>query len=151
MTCLTWYEAFAFCAWDGGRLPTEAEWNYAAAAGKEERVYPWGNAAPDTSRAVFQPASLQPVGSKGQRGSSNWGQLDMAGNAWEWTLDVYAPTYIQTSCQDCANTTTAVNSPRVFRGGSAGNSAGFLLAATRNSYDPSKTTGYIGARCARTP
>jgi len=151
MTCLTWYEAFAFCTWDGGRLPTEAEWNYAAAAGDEERPYPWGSATPDASRAVFQPAVLQTVGSKGQSGSGKWGQMDMSGNAWEWTLDVYAAPYLQTTCQDCANTATAVNTPRVFRGGSAGNTAGFLLAATRNDYDPSKSTGYIGVRCARAP
>ena len=42
MTCMSWYEAFAFCAWDGGRLPIDAEWNYAAAGGNEQRVYPWG-------------------------------------------------------------------------------------------------------------
>ena len=154
MTCLTWYEAFAFCIWDGGRLPTEAEWNYAAAGGAEERPYPWGSELPDDQRAVFLPGSsglMQVVGGKAPLGNGKWGQADMAGNAWEWTLDVFATPYVQTDCQDCANTSATVSSVRVFRGGSTGNSASFMLAATRNNYDPTKTTSTIGVRCARTP
>lgn len=53
IACINWFEAEAFCIWDGGRLPTEAEWNYAAAGGTEQRMYPWGSAAPDCSYANY--------------------------------------------------------------------------------------------------
>ncbi|MEO8905048.1 MAG: SUMF1/EgtB/PvdO family nonheme iron enzyme [Polyangiaceae bacterium] len=152
MTCVDWFEALAFCIWDGGRLPTEAEWNYAAAGGAEERTYPWGSAAPDTDHAVFQPSPVQTVGAKAKLGSGKWGQVDMAGNAWEWNLDVFATAYYaQGTCHDCSNAVSTPSSLRVFRGGSAGNAAGFLSAATRNSYDPGKRSAYTGVRCARAP
>ena len=54
MNCVGFYEAFAFCLWDGGRLPTEAEWESVAAGGEENRLYPWGSTAPgaDAMHAV---------------------------------------------------------------------------------------------------
>ena len=49
INCVSWYELFAFCAWDGGRLPTDAEWNYASSGGAEERVFPWSRPAQSTT------------------------------------------------------------------------------------------------------
>lgn len=154
VTCVSWYEAYAFCIWDGGRLPTEAEWNYAAAAGAEERTYPWGDAPPDDTNAVFCPAGacskIQGVGTK-LAGAGKWGQLDLAGNAWEWNLDVYKSPYREANCRDCADTGSDSSSLRVFRGGSAGNDAAMLGAGSRYSRDPADHNGFIGLRCARDP
>jgi len=154
VTCVSWYEALAFCIWDGARLPTEAEWNYAAAGGSEERTYPWGDSAPDAAHAAFCTGtcgSVLPVGLKAPLGDGKWGQVDLVGNAWEWNLDVFATPYVQVMCKDCANLVSTTSSLRVFRGGSAGNNASALLSATRNSRIPTDHNGYIGLRCARTP
>ena len=153
VTCVSWYEAFAFCVWDGGRLPSEAEWNYAAAGGAEERAYPWGAALPTDSYAVFCPGSCGKVQRVGSRplGDGKWGQADLVGNAWEWNLDVFVNPYPQTPCLNCANTTATSTSVRVFRGASAGNEGSYLLSATRNSRTPADHNGFIGARCARNP
>src|SRR5262249_16780847 len=55
INCVNWYRAYAFCIWDGGFLPSEAEWNYAAAGGSEQRRYPWGNVDPgaNADRAIY--------------------------------------------------------------------------------------------------
>ena len=152
MTCVSWYEAYAFCIWDGGRLPTEAEWNFVAAGGSEERPYPWGAPAPDDTRAVFCPGSCSKVlavGSKAPSGNGRWGQSDLVGNAWEWNLDVYSNPYPKAACNDCANAPADSTVPRVFRGGSAGNDASFLLGASRFSRAAGDHNGFVGLRCAR--
>jgi formylglycine-generating enzyme required for sulfatase activity len=154
VTCVSWYEAFAFCTWDGGRLPTEAEWNYAAAGGTAELTYPWGGTTPDDTRAVFCPGScgkVQAVGSKAPAGNGKWGQADLVGNAWEWNLDVFANPYVAGACDDCANTNATGSPQRVFSGGSAGNDATYLLSASRYSRDPSDHNAFVGLRCARMP
>jgi formylglycine-generating enzyme required for sulfatase activity len=156
MNCLDWYTAFAFCAWDGGRLATEAEWNYAAAGGSEQRYYPWSSPATSTtiddSYAVYCGGSCsgtQNVGSKSPKGDGKWGQSDLAGNVFEWTLDWY-DTY-QMPCNNCADITDTSASYRVMiRGGSFDNVASDLRSAYRDYYDPENHVYGIGARCART-
>jgi formylglycine-generating enzyme required for sulfatase activity len=154
MNCLDWYTAFAFCAWDGGRLPTEAEWNYAASGGSEQRYYPWSSPATSTtiddSYAVYNSNAAQNVGSKSPKGDGKWGQSDLAGNLWEWNLDWYASPYTD-PCNNCANLTSASDPPyRVIRGGSIDDVASGLRSAFRGGGDPGDLSYGDGARCART-
>jgi formylglycine-generating enzyme len=157
INCLDWFTAAAFCAWDGGRLATEAEWNYAAAGGSAQREYPWGSSIDGTKASYYDGlgctgngnldcvlADLMVVGSK-PAGNGRWGQSDLAGNVWEWTLDWYA-TY-QSTCDNCANLTAA--SFRVARGGSYTNLSSFLRTSYRINHDPGNLGSLIGARCAR--
>jgi formylglycine-generating enzyme len=151
MNCLSWYVGFAFCIWDGGRLPTEAEWNYAAAGGGEQRAFPWS--APPTSKAiddrvaVFCGASCDApasAGSKSPRGDARWGHADMVGNVWQWVLDS-AGTY-PNPCVDCAQ---SGGTQRGVRGGAFNRAADLLRTARRDVY-PDAYLGYdVGVRCAR--
>jgi formylglycine-generating enzyme len=162
INCVSWAEAYAFCIWNGGFLPSEAEWEYAAAGGSWQREYPWGSADPGTSNeyAIYScdypsgagtcpgagVANIAPVGTATQ-GAGFWGQLDLAGELSEWNLDWYAA-YVD-PCSDCAATAEGV--ARVIRGGDF---AGTLVAALppyRASYSPSARSASIGFRCARTP
>lgn len=83
--CVTWYEAEAYAAWRGGRLPTEAEWEFAA-RGPRSPVYPWGNDFDAARCNVVESAGPKPVGSYPD-GVSWVGAHDMAGNAMEWVSD----------------------------------------------------------------
>jgi formylglycine-generating enzyme required for sulfatase activity len=155
MNCLDWYTAFAFCAWDGGRLPTEAEWNYAASGGNEQRYYPWSDpptsTTVDDSYAVYCGGSCnstQNVGSKSPKGDGKWGQCDLAGNVHEWTLDWY-DTY-QMPCDNCADITDTSASFRVLRGGSFYYGASNLRSALRDDIYPLYDDNGLGVRCART-
>jgi len=160
INCINWAEAFAFCAWDGGRLPTEAEWNYAAAGGGEQRQYPWGGAPPDTTHAVYDCTGdgsaskncaftdILTVGSK-PTGDGKWGHADLAGGVAEWNLDWNTSPYPNVPCDNCANLTPA--STRAMRGGSWLFSESFLLSSDRSGGVPVFHFDFIGVRCARTP
>jgi formylglycine-generating enzyme required for sulfatase activity len=174
MNCVTWFEAVAFCAWDGGRLPTEAEWDYAAQGGDEQRVYPWspsdGGSTIDTTYAAYgcqsgtsiaDPgappctfADYTPVG-RHPTGRGRFGQSDMAGSVWERVLDYYYDPFRILSCVDCADLeggTPTTASDRGIRGGSLNWGASFLRAIDRgpvNSEIPGKRTNTVGFRCAR--
>jgi formylglycine-generating enzyme required for sulfatase activity len=164
INCVTWYEAYAFCIWDGGFLPSEAEWEYVAAGGSELREYPWGSSDPGTkcpgarcSDAVFGcdypsgPGSctgltnIAPVGTASS-GAGLWGQLDLAGNVWEWNLDESASAYVD-PCSDCADTATVSN--RVYRGGAFDGPSTVLLPPGRYGGASSDRFRSLGFRCAR--
>jgi hypothetical protein len=86
VNCVSWHESMAFCAWDGGFVPTEAEWNFAAAGGDEQRAYPWSSPpaslAIDTTMASYNAEmTFFDVGSK-PAGNARWGQADLAGGLW---------------------------------------------------------------------
>lgn len=165
MNCVSWYHAFAFCAWDGGRLPTEAEWNYAAAGGSEQREYPWSNPPNSTTidgtYAVWSclgdgslPTAcaftdILKVGSRSPKGDGKWGQADLSGNMWEWNLDWRVVPY-SNPCNDCAN--LVPGSVRTVRGGGWSNNDSFLHRSSYRSFGTPNLQGdHDGFRCARTP
>jgi formylglycine-generating enzyme len=161
INCVTWYTAFAFCLWDGGRLPTEAEWENAAAGGVENRLFPWGQELPDQARASFACLhdadincsfpDIAPVGSL-PAGAGRFGHHDLGGNLTEWTLDWFTETWYGTggqSCSDCANTSDSMFFHRSRRGGGWTSTAFELRAAYRSGHTASDTGPMFGVRCAR--
>jgi sulfatase modifying factor 1 len=161
--CLSWYDLQAFCIWDGGFVPTEAEWQYAAAGGDEKRTYPWGGTAPGTDSAYavygcffggsgtcFGVENLPEVG-VAPRGSARWSHVDMAGSVGESTLDSYgsaALTY-PSVCTDCV--TVAADGNTVARGGSFSETAANLAVSFRANFKRASRSATRGGRCARVP
>lgn len=156
--CLTWFEAFAFCSWDGGRLPTEAEWNYAAAGGNEQRVYPWSlppnDVTADSTYAVYGGSvSFARVGSLSPKGDGKWLNSDLSGNVYEWVDDWHATNYA-TAPAPCVNCTASDDggTNRVSRGGSASEAdRNGITASFRYNNAPTIRINTQGVRCARNP
>jgi len=155
MNCVTWLEAFAFCIADGGRLPTMAEWNYAAAGGSEQRVYPWSSPpnsnGVDGDYAVYaHPAGPLAAGSRSTKGDGRWGHADLAGNVNEWLIDWTSPTAYVDPCSDCAQFTYDASSNKLWRGGAYDDTDTSNLHASGNQgSDIASRQAGVGARCAR--
>jgi formylglycine-generating enzyme required for sulfatase activity/dienelactone hydrolase len=161
---VSWYGAQAYCEWVDGRLPTEAEWEYAA-SGPENWIYPWGNEY-DCTKGNFldwtdenEPIIFTWRGERGCDGidhtspvdafpeGASWiGAFDMAGNVWDWTLDwgfSFYPTGLQIN-----PTGPETGSEKIVRGGSWNNQETGVRTTMRGTYPPITQSYYIGFRCA---
>jgi formylglycine-generating enzyme required for sulfatase activity len=172
INCVTWYDASAFCAWDGGRLPSEAEWNYAAAGGSEQRAFPWSAPASSLSISAMNAsysdnpgsctgagkgddactaADIIPVGTF-PMGVGKWGHFDLAGNVAEWVIDTTSdPTvYPPGECVDCALFDSS-QSFNLVRGGAYDSRAYFggtsVRTAARFAYGSALRSREVGFRC----
>jgi formylglycine-generating enzyme required for sulfatase activity len=151
VVCVDWAQAKAFSEWVGGRLPSEAEWEYAARSGGKDWNYPWGDDAATCGRAVMDLGcglnSPWPVCSM-QKGNTEQGLCDMAGNAAQWLQDWYHDSYSRAPADGSAWNSSA-GSARVVRGGSWRHGADFARSAFRAFSPPGDSVGYLGFRPAR--
>ena len=163
ITCVTWQDAKDYCAWQGGRLPTEAEWELGA-RGRLGYMWAWGNESPFCMRANYKFVTAYCEGEVAEvglhvYGDSPFGLHDVAGNVWEWTEDWYdANAYTKRTFRDpqgpttdCAMSTIDASGAcvdKVLRGGAWDTTEGTISPAARSHTPPDTIDVNIGFRCA---
>jgi formylglycine-generating enzyme required for sulfatase activity len=155
VTNVSWYAAAAFCQSEGKRLPTEAEWEYAARGGLSGKEFPWGDEPVDKTRANYLGSGIKGTAPVGSYPANGYGLFDMAGNVWEFMADEWGayPESAQVNPVAGGNLFTdgsfdAVTTRRVIRGGSWGGSPLNLRVAYRDSHPPDGAREFVGFRCA---
>jgi len=145
---ITWFEARNFCALRGARLPTEAEWEYAA-RGPEGLIYPWGNTFVADNVVYEGNSNNQSAAVDSRPGGVSWvGALDMSGNVWEWVSDWYDKTFYTHSLKSNPEGASS-GTYRVLRGGAFSYREDVLRAANRFWVSPENGLVSWGVRCAR--
>ncbi len=142
---VSWYAARAFAAWAGKRLPTEAEWEFAARGGLPDAEYPWGNETPTPARANFADSKIGAATAVASYAPNGYGLYDLAGNVWEYCADPWCDSYAAAPVRD---DDTVLR--RVIRGGSWGGSPLNLRVTFRDSHPAIGAGPHVGFRCART-
>ena len=160
---ITWNDAVAYCEWSGNRLPTEAEWEFAARGGLEQRRFPWGDELepsgkhrcnvwqgdfPDRNTEEDGYLSTAPVGSYRANG---FGLFNTSGNVWEWCTDWFSADYGRAAPRDNP-IGPAAGSGRVIKGGSYlchDSYCNRYRAGARSSNTPDSSTGNMGFRVVR--
>jgi hypothetical protein len=138
VNCVDWYQANAYCAFRGARLPSEVEWEYAARGGDEYLKYPWGQAHPD-GKTCWKTNSTCKVKTFA---AGAFGLYDISGNLWEWT-DTWYGRYPWPPRQGFA---------KVYRGGSwSRRFEKWMQTGLRNRQAPKEWGSHLGFRCALTP
>ncbi len=152
---VSWQAAVAYCESVGKRLPTEAEWEYAARGGLKDKTFPWGDEPVDKTRANYLGSETKATTPVGSYPANGYGLFDMAGNVWEFMADEWAPysaadqndpvaggnLFVDDSFRD-------VTTRRVIRGGSWGGAPLNLRVTYRDSHPPDGSKSFVGFRCA---
>ena len=146
MIYVNYDDAVAYADWVGKRLPTEAEWEYAARGGLEGKRYPWGNEIDGTNAHYGNHDGDGPTEPVGSYVANGYGLYDVAGNVFEWCADWYDENYYSSSpATNPPGPATGTN--RVLRGGAWFNNTTYLRVANRNAGNPDSGIRYNGFRC----
>jgi len=145
---VSWFGASAYCEWAVGRLPTEAEWEYAARGGNLSENYIYSGSDNPYDIAWYSSNSGSNTQEVGAKNANELGLHDMSGNVWEWCSDWYDFGYYAAS----SNINPQGNlsgTLRVIRGGCWSNDANVLRVSSRRSQNPTYSSAYSGFRCAK--